>query len=414
MIQDYLNANLLTITDDGDFKKLKKSSDEIAKKLLKNRAKIVSYTLAAIDPDISANNDDILEVKDNIIKNWSTFTANSKDTPLTFIRAVMLEALDIISEDVNIAVLIWYSSRNIIKYYSIVGQEREIIFEFLSKLGNKINQEANDTWVIINKTVTKTNIDLKEISRYAINDDTLQKYLEDASGPTNEKGVKNFESPNPHWPNANDTWSYQFAPRAAKGIKIAIDPSLKAIVTVVNENQKIIQTGINNSLEKLEKELSERSKSLQLRSELLWWKESCYSASTDKSYKELEDGIISIVTAIDYSSFIPVIYPKSVDYFLKEMFQSIKNDTNEQIEIEKLIELINSNSEQLLQVLPEINTEAEKISLLTFIIGLIKGKYDLKQFESLLGFQADVKLSTIDFTLWLFHDFQLLKALNTK
>lgn len=96
------------------------------------------------------------------------------------------------------------------------------------------------------------------------------------------------------------------------------------------------------------------------------------------------------------------------------MFQSIKNDTNEQIEIEKLIELINSNSEQLLQVLPEINTEAEKISLLTFIIGLIKGKYDLKQFESLLGFQADVKLSTIDFTLWLFHDFQLLKALNTK
>jgi hypothetical protein len=52
MIQDYVNANLLSITADEDFKKLKKASEEIAKKLLKNKTKIVSYTLSAIDPDI--------------------------------------------------------------------------------------------------------------------------------------------------------------------------------------------------------------------------------------------------------------------------------------------------------------------------------------------------------------------------
>lgn len=414
MIQDYLNANLLSITDDGDFKKLKKSSDEIAKKLLKNKAKIISYTLAAIDPDISADNIDILEVKDNIIKNWSTFTANTKDTPFTFIRAVMLEALDNVSDDINIAVLIWFATRNIIKYYKLTGEEKRIIFEFLTKHGDRIDKEANNSWALYSGNLSKTNIELKEVSKYLINDDTLQKYLEDASGPSNEQGLTNFASPNPHWPNAAQNWSYQFAPRAAKGIKTAIDPSLKAIVTVINENQKIIQSGINNSLEKLQKELSERSKSLQLRSELLWWKESCYSPSTDKSYKELTDGVIPIITANDYSSFIPVIYPKSVDYFLKEMFQGIKNETNEKIEMEKLIELIKSNSEELLNVLPEINAETGKVSLLTYIIGLIRGNYNSKQFESLLGFQADVKLSPIDFTVWLFHDFQLFKALNTK
>ena len=415
MIQGYLNANLLTITDDGDFKKLKKSSDEIAKKLLKNKAKIVSYTLAAIDPDISANNSDILEVKENIIKNWSTFTANSKDTPMTFIRAVMLETLDSISDDINNAVLIWFASRNIIKYYNLSGEENRIAHEFISKLGNRINQEANNSWALSNKgDFSKNSIELKEVSTYAINSTSLQKHLEDASGPTNAQGVANFESPNQYFPNSGQSWSHQFAPIAAKGIKTIIDLSLKAIVTVGNENQKIIQNGINNSLEKLQKELSERSKSLQLRSELLWWKEACYSPSTDKSYKELTDGIISIITANDYSSFIPVIYPKSVDYFLKQMFQGIKNDSGEEIEIEKLIELINSNSEQIFQVLPEINTEAEKISLLTYIIGLINGKYDSKQFESLLGFQSNLKLSTIDFTIWLFHDFQLFKALNTK
>ena len=415
MIQDYLNANLLTITDDGDFKKLKKASDEIAKKLLKNKAKIVCYTLTALDPDISADNVDIIEVKDNIIKNWNTFTANSKDTPLTFIRAVILEALDGISVDINNAVLIWFASRNIIKFYNLSGEEKRIAYEFLSNLGNKINQEANSTWALPNNdNLPKANIELKEVSSYLINKDSLQKYLEDASGPNNEQGIANFDSPTTIWPNSGQTWSHQFAPRAAKGIKNIIDLSLKAIVTIVNENQKNIQIGINNSLENLQKEQSKRIKSLQLRSELLWWKEACYSPSSDKSYKELTDGIISIVAANDYSSFIPVIYPKSIDYFLIEMFQGIKNDSNEEIEIEKLIELLNGNSEQLLQILPETNIEAEKVSLLTYILGLIRGKYSSKQFESLLGFKSNVKLSKIDFTVWLFHDFQLLKALNTK
>ena len=69
MLQNYLNANLLLLTDDGDFKKLKKSADDIAKKLVKSKSKIVSYTLTAIDPDLSVDDTDIVEVKDLIIKN---------------------------------------------------------------------------------------------------------------------------------------------------------------------------------------------------------------------------------------------------------------------------------------------------------------------------------------------------------
>jgi len=143
MLQNYLNANLLSLTDDGDFKKLKKSADDISKKLAKNKAKIVSYTLSAIDTNISVGNAEIIEVKDVIIKNWSTFTTNAKDSPLTFIRAVMLEALNIISENINHSLLIWFASRNIVQYHKLIGKEKEMILEFISKLGNDINQKAN-------------------------------------------------------------------------------------------------------------------------------------------------------------------------------------------------------------------------------------------------------------------------------
>lgn len=414
MLQTYLNANLLSLTDDGDFKKLKKSADDIAKKLVKSKAKIVSYTLSAIDPDIAVNNADIAEIKEIIVKNWSTFTTNAKDTPLTYIRAVMLEALISISDDLNHSLPIWFASRNIVQYHNL-GKEKKIILEFLSNLGNNINQKANQEWALSNNnTLSKIEIELKDVTKYLINDDTLKKYLEDASGPTNSAGVANFDSPNPYWSTQQQHWSYQFAPIAAKGIKNAIDPSLKAIANVVNDNKNIIQNNLNKAIGQVQKEVSNRSQSLQLRSELLWWKEAGYSPSTDRSYDELDKSILGIVMAYDYSSFIPVIYPKSVDYFLKETYRGLKGSTAEVITLEDFLKAIQENMEKLKLIFPEDEALTGKLTLVNFINGLIWNKHQLTQFEKLVGIPLKIKLSSSELTTWLFHDFQLVRILNTK
>lgn len=415
MIQEYLNSNLLSLKDDGDLKKLKKSADDITKKLAKSKTKIISYTLSAIDPNISVDNDNIVEVKEIIIKNWNTFATNSKDTPLTYIRAVMLEALSNVSADVNHSLLIWFSSRNIVQYHKLIGKEKEVLLGFFTKLGNDINQMANKEWALSNNdTLSKIEIELKDITKYLINDDTLRKYLEDASGPHNSQSVSNFDSPNSHWPNAAHNWSYQFAPKAAQGIKIAIDPSLKAIASIVNENKNTIQNSLNKALVQAQKEVSNRSKSLQLRSELLWWKEARYSSSTDRSYDELDRNILEIVLAYDYSSFIPEIYPKSVDYFLKETYRSMKENTTEELPLEDLLKAIQNHSEELKVILPSDDSLAGKLTLLNFINGFIWNKHQLAHFEALVGIPLNIKLSKQELTTWLFHDIHLVKILNTK
>lgn len=415
MLQNYLNANLLTITSDEDSKKLKKSATDITKKLLKSKAKIVSYTLSAIDPDISVENTDIVEVRDTIIKNWSTFAANAKDTPLTYIRAVMLEALSSISDDINHSLLIWFASRNIVQYHRLIGKEKEIILEFLAKLGNYINQTANKEWALSNNnTLSKIEIELKDITRYSINYDILLKYLEDASGPNNSEGVANFESPNKYWSSQAQHWSYQFAPIATKGIKSVIDPSLKSIVTVVNDNKNTIQNILNKALEQVQKDVSARSKSLQLRSELLWWKEARYSSSNDKSYDELNKDILEIILAYDYSSFIPTIYPKNVDYFLKETYKGLKGNTGKELTLEDFFEIIKEHTEELKPIFSEVEALTGKSTLLNFINGLIWNKHQLAQFEEFVGIPLNIKLSSNELTTWLFHDIQLLKILNTK
>ncbi len=415
MLQQYLNANLIPLTDDGDFKKLKKSADYITKQLLKSKKKTISYILTAIDPDVSVTNPDIEEVKAIIIKNWSTFVTNAKDTPLTYIRAVILEALNDISENINNSLLIWFASRNIVLYHKLIGKEKEIILGFLSKLGNDINQKANKEWALSsNDSLSKINIELKDVTKYLINDDTLIKYLEDASGPTNSASVANYDSPNPHWPNSGANWSYQFPPRATKGIKNAVDASLKTIVTVVNENKATIQNSLSKALEQVQKEVSDKSKSLQLRSELLWWKEAGYSSSTDKSYDELDRKILGIVLANDYSTFIPLIYPKSVDYFLKETYKGLKESTTEELTLEDFLKTIQEHAEELKLLLPSEDVLASKLTLLNFINGLIWNKYQLAQFEEFVGIPINIKLFSYEVAIWLFHDFQLAKILNAK
>lgn len=415
MLQSYLNANLLSVTNDEDLKKLKNSADDIVKKISKSKTKIVSYTLSAIDPNVSANNPNIEEVKATIIKHWGTFATNAKDTPLTYIRAVILEALSNMSDNINHSLLIWFASRNIVQYHNLIGKEKEIIVSFLAETGNEVNQKANKGWALSNNDpLSKISCELKEISAYGINKETLQKYLEDASGPHNEHGKSNFDSPNTNWPNAAHNWSYQFAPRAATGIKTVIDPSLKAIVTVVNENKNIIQNSLNKILEQVQTEVSNRNKSLQLRSELLWWKEANYSSSTDKSYNELDGNILGIVLAHDYSCFIPEIYPKSVDYFFKETYNGLKGDAEEELVLEDFLTTVIKHAEELKLILQEGDTLICKSTLMDFIKGLLWNKANLPQFEELVGIPLDIKLSSSELMVWLFHDIQLAKILNMK
>jgi len=415
MLQNYLNANLLALTDDGDFKKLKKSADDIAKKLVKSKTKIVSYTLSAIDPDLSVNNTDMSEVRETMIKNWSTFATNAKDTPLTYIRAVILEALSSISDNINHSLLIWFASRNIVQYHKLIGKEKEIVLEFLEKLGNNINKKANQEWALSNNDpLSKISFELKEISRYLLNDDTLIKYLEDAVGPQNKTGSTNFDSPNPHWPNSAANWSYEFPSRAAKGIKTVVDACMKAIVTITNENKNTIQNSLTKALEQVQEEVSNRTKSLQLRSELLWWKEAGYSSSTDKCYDDLDENILGIFLAYDYSSFIPTIYPKSVDYFLKETYKELKGNIAEELTLEDFLQTIQEHTEELKSILSSEYAFEGKSTLLNFINGLIWNKHQLAQFEELVGIPLNIKLAPNELTTWLFHDIQLVKILNTK
>lgn len=410
MLQEFLDANLLPITDEGYFEKLKKTADEIAKKLIKDKTKVLRYTLTAIDPEVSADNPDVIEVKGFITKKWSTFSTNSKDTPMTFIRAVMLEALELVSKETSFACLIWLTGRNIQPLFKLIGKEKELIAKFLLSLGNEMEKKATENWSLPSDAkLQKLTIQIKEITGVSIDKTELENHLIAASGQTQYGG----ENPGNTGQQYN-TWHNFFSQRASQGLTDAINKVLKQQTKEINANQTLIQEAVNKLLVQTQSEISERNGLLQMRIQLLWWKESCYSISLDQSFRGQQNGLLQILLANDYSTFVPAIYPTSADYFLRETHRGLVENENKKTKVSDILQQVEQLSTQLKAIFSEPTVEVGRISLLNFIKGLVWGKYNAKQFKEFVGFADSSEMTLSDFTVWLFHDLQSIKISTSK
>lgn len=415
MLQEFLDANLLPITDEGYFEKIKKTANEIAKKLTKSKAKSLCYTLTALDPDVPADNPDVVEVKELISKNWSTFSTNSKDTPVTFIRAVMLEALQAVSNETSYACLIWLAGRNIQQHFKLIGKEKEIVTNFLLELGKSVENTAAERWTLPSEArLQKLSVEIKEFTGATIDKATLQKLFVWASGPHDDQNAVPFKDPNPHWSNSAPNWSYAFAPKAATAIAQEVNKVLKEQAKEITSSQTQIQEAVNKLLSQTQSEILERNSLLQMRTQLLWWKESCYSTSLNQSYRGQQNGLLQILLANDYSGFVPTIYPTSADYFLRETHRVLVKDENKKIKVSEIIKQVELSRADLKKVFTEPSTEIGRITLLNFIKGLVWNKYTAEQFKNLVGFDDTTEMTLSDFTVWLFHDMQSLKISTSK
>lgn len=358
MIQEYLNAQFIKISEDANFDKLKKTCSEVTKKINKNTSKIIAYSLIAFDPEIPADNPNIIEIKDMIIKNWQTFLNNTKDTSVTIIRAVMLDALKTVSSDLDSARLIWLSSRNLLKHFKL-GREKEILSNFILEIGNRIDNEVSKSWSFpINHS-----IEIPKAVASTIDEGDLTTSITSAT------------------------------------IKIAIDKVLRKQIGEIKESQN---------------EFADQVALMQVRTQLLWWKEACYSTSQKISYKDMKEGQLHILLAYDYSTIIPALFPASVDYFLVETLRYISNHEDNKIKISEFLKLIEQCSSELTNIIPVFNFIDGRISLLNFIQGIVHGNLQVKEFKKLVGISDSNELTFEELTLWLFHDIHSTKQLKSK
>jgi Fe-S cluster biogenesis protein NfuA len=358
MIQDYLNEQFIQTTEDANFEKLKKTCTTVAKNIGKDKAKILAYSLIAFDPEIPADNKEIVEIKSLIIENWQTFLSNSKDTTITIIRAVILDALQAASKETSSACLIWYSSRNTIKHFKL-GREKEILTSFLKEVANRIECEVSESW----NFPPDYEIEIPKVTAATIDENDFAAGISSAT------------------------------------IKEGVGKALKKQIAELKENQK---------------EFVNQVSLMQMRTQLLWWKEAAYSPYQKTTYKNMKQGQLQVLLAYDYSDFIPEMYPVSVDYFLIETLNSLSDNSDNKTKISDFLKMVEQSSSELKNILPEFSSDHGRISFSNFIQGLVHGKFQATQFKSLVGVADSTELTLAEITLWIFNDLHAIKLSTSK
>ncbi len=387
MIQEYLNAQFIATTEDSNFDKLQASSEQVFTLLNDDKLKISTYTLTALDPSIGADDPVIKEVQGTIIENWRTFIANSKDTALTIIRAVILEALSKLSADDDIAHIIWFAGRNVLKHYKL-GREQEILSTFILGIGNKIQQNVVESWSFSPEQY----IEIPEIESAIVSKADLEVQLKAAVLPKDMGGENTSNAAI-----ADAVWGTFFSVRASKGIQDVLNKSFRKQAAEFKKNQQTFYYNANL---------------MQMRTQLLWWKEAGYSTTIDDSYRTLKDGALPLILAQDYSDFVPTLYPSSVDYFLKEVHNSLSGQDATTKKLSEIVTLVEQEKETLNRFVPDEGLKGGRISLLSFLRGLVHEHFQAKQFDKLVGVSGQSQISLAELTVWLFHDLTSLKLLK--
>ncbi len=408
ILQSFLDNQFIKTDDLECIENLKKASGAVQKILeqKKNKPKIIQYTLVALDPTISDDDPVILEVEQLIIKKWSTFrnsVVKTKDAPIAYIQAVILEALNALSKDEKLAAIIWHAGCNIISHYKLAGQ-KEVLTHFLLEIGKKVEEVARNNWGILENapidTISPIELTLAKVTQGKVSEDKLKGHLL-AAAVHSAWATQAGGGENPHHQSqGNHNWPQFLAERAAKGLTEEINAAL----SVQNKSTGLSLVRLNQ----ISSSILQSSQSLNKRSELLWWKQALYSLRLDSGYRTLDSLTLAVVMAVDLADNVSPIYPKSVDFFLEETLRDVIGDeVDTNIALAELLEKLQQFSEAEKLLLEDLCDESEnRKSLGACMADIVKKQMNPDEFFKYTGMKKSAKISLGKLTVWLFHDLQ--------
>lgn len=424
IFQSFLDHRFIKTDESENIANLNKAVVELQKRLRKKKEKIIPYTLVALDPTISDDDPIVQEVEALIIKKWSTFrnsVAKTKDTPIAYVQAVILEALNELSKDKNLAAIIWHTGCNIVSHYKLAGQE-EVLTHFLLKIGSKVEEVARNNWSILENakidTLDSIDLTLPKVSPGKVAEDALKTHLMAASAQQSVGGE------NPQWASHNAVqWPSFFSTRAAKGLSKEINAALstqnKSLTSISNSIQEALSSylaDLKPYLEQVSSSILQSSQSLNKRSDLLWWKQALYSHRLDSGYRTLGPLALAVTMAVDLADNVSPIYPKSVDFFLKETLRDVLGDEAEnEVAVTELLDRLQQLSDAEKQLLEDLCNENESRKALgACMADMMKEKINADEFFKRTGLVKRAKISLVELTVWLFHDLQANTLANAK
>lgn len=417
-----MNAGLIDVQgDDTKLEKLQSSSEDLVAILKKNPSKSTSYALIAFDPKAPENDPVIQEVVAVLQKRWQTYRNTFPGTPITVIRAVILDALSKAAiKDDNIGIAFVSSARNVLRFME-AGNENDIWAELVLSLEQQVNARAEMEWATPDSIsvpdmdfVVPDAIEIRS-SEVTLDKDDLTAHIAAACGPTDKVGQPT--SGNTVWPNSGETWSRQFTPLMVDAIHDVFEQVLegtKISPVDISAPLKLLANAVATHVDHTLKAVSGATAGLQRRTNLIWWKESLYSPCIQTTYRDMPPFVSAALMAFDLHQQIPSFSPASVAAFLYETVLSLPLiEPQEKKPIRELLEEAQKAGElaPLRDAAARLIPEAEGRGPIIGILGKgIGGSLNDERFRDLVGISAESTLSAPEWATWVFRELQAARA----
>jgi hypothetical protein len=425
ILQTYLNSQFIQL-DDADYDKLILAANKLEQQLRTNRAQIPSYTLLAFDPESDSQAPEYNLVKGLITSQWRSFVSKSKDGPQTYLRSVMLQAIqELTASDADLAGIVYLTLNPIIGRFAL-GSEKDVLISLMESIGNSYELEAAKLW-----TVNRSNIDTsmietpKEITfsfgRFEVNDlaDRFGAAIYTSGTDGNGKTVT-YKDGNPHYLTPQGSyphpqWVHHFAKMASQVVLAYVNGAVKEVEKKLNEENIVSVDDYTVLIESINKTITAiytGSQAADLRNQLIWIKETLYSTISQKSYRQLSPELAAVALATDVSTIIPVVFPVSVDYMLQEILRSAFGErADEAYTLEQLLNACQQDRSSW-QTVIVTNPALASLSGSRLPLGSFLQQVSTKQKEvialvSLVGVRGEEMLTLTEFAVWLFHDRQV-------
>ncbi len=415
ILQKYVDSEIFTLRSDEDFAKLKEAATNLSKSELKKKVKLPAYILTAFDPNISSDEPTLEKTKELVIKQSPTVLSQSKDTPRTILRAVILEALYTRAmNDMDYARILWLTASSFIAHYTS-DNEKNILYTILQEIGEIVEKDATEKWSELN-TVEVLRFNETSLSIEKINNiDSAIKTFK--SNFTNSIQYDNSNVHHAQYVNQSViSFVASLKENGAKEIADLVKKSFDSYKNMFdNISNSLIEfmSEIEPYLHDIGNQLINSVTAVNNRSELLWWKESLYSQTIKSSYRSLDSTTISVVMAFDLHFIVDQVYPVSIDFFLRETSYKLIPIDQDTISLESFILLF--KQEFLANYLRNSSIKPEhsdnRTTLLGYLVSTANGQVKELKIKEQLGIDPNTKFSLHDLAVWLFHDLQAYKIM---
>jgi hypothetical protein len=339
LLIDFLAAGLIEKLDGDDerFSKIARAAEELSAAMLSNRSRLITATLAALDPKIQENDPEIIEATQFLLAQWKTMHSVYPSKPIGLLRAILLEACCIATQQNSTnAAIVWYTAADTLPLLRL-GREEPIISKLLHSLARETEQAAfravgdNATKEYRGFSIAETKqIEIQESSK--VDREDLLALIAATAGPNHPK-APNMTGGNPQWPHGNNgPWSHVFAEKmtevfaneldflaentSASIADIAIqlqnrqDNFFNTVASAAADQARWLQEAIHRI------EIAQAAQQTKLST--LWWYETLYSTSMCRSYRDVSPELASAIMPLDLLDSVDHPSPASVAYALAE------------------------------------------------------------------------------------------------